>query len=198
MRVLCQACRQPFEAHRRSAKFCSPTCRQRHRRHPENYRLKAVAPSGDSVTGLALVPLSFKDACELIERWHRHHAPPQAHLFSIGCVLNGELVGCVIVNRPAARHYNGQGVAEVSRLATDGTPHVASKLYAAAARACTAMGYRRMQTYILEREPGTSLKAAGWTLADKVANTNWGHASRRGAAVVTREPRLRWVRDLAA
>ena len=71
-----------------------------------------------------------------------------------------QIVGVAIIFRPAARHYNGQQIAEVARLVTDGTPHVGSMLYAAAARACQAMGYRSIQTYVLDYEPGTSLRAA--------------------------------------
>jgi hypothetical protein len=111
---------------------------------------------------------------------------------------DGELVGAVMIARPAAIHYNGQRIAEVARLVTDGTPHVASKLYAAAARACEAMGFRAVQTYILDREPGTSLIAAGWTRADKVAVTNWGKTSKRGKARVSVEPRWRWLKSCGA
>jgi hypothetical protein len=60
-------------------------------------------------------------------------------------MVDDRLVGAAIIFRPAARHYNSKEVAEVSRLVTDGTPHVASKLYAHAARACQAIGYRSIQ-----------------------------------------------------
>lgn len=53
-------------------------------------------------------------------------------------------------------------VLEVTRLCTDGTPNACSMLYAACARAAQAMGFYKIQTYILDTEPGTSLKAAGW------------------------------------
>nr|WP_216624795.1 XF1762 family protein [Paenibacillus foliorum] len=51
---------------------------------------------------------------------------------------------------------------EVIRCCTDGTKNAASKLYAAAWHAARAMGYRRLVTYTLIEEPGTSLRAAGW------------------------------------
>lgn len=54
-------------------------------------------------------------------------------------------------------------IAEVSRLATDGTRNACSILYAAAARACDAMGFDSIQTYTLPEEGGASLRAAGWT-----------------------------------
>ena len=191
---LCRCCRKSFDAERRSAIFCGATCRKRHHRNPDQYRLKSSATLTSNSVTLELVPLSFREACEAVERLHRHSTKPTMHLFSIGAMQNGALVGAVIVMRPAARHYNGQRIAEVSRLVTDGSPHVASKLYAASARAVAAMGYRSIQTYTLDSEPGTSLKAAGWSLADKVECTNWGRTSQRGQNKVFNEPRNRWVK----
>jgi hypothetical protein len=112
-------------------------------------------------------------------------------------MLDDKLVGAAIIFRPAARHYDSKQVAEISRLVTDGTPHAASMLYAAAARACQSMGYRSIQTYVMDHEPGTSLRAAGWAFADRVVNTNWGRTSKRGANRVSNEPRQRWVRQLS-
>jgi hypothetical protein len=111
-------------------------------------------------------------------------------------MVDDRLVGAAIVMRPAARHYDSRQIAEVSRLVTDGTPHAASMLYAAAAGACQAMGYRSIQTYIMDHEPGTSLRAAGWTFADRVTTTNWGDHCKRGKGKVSMAPKQRWVRQL--
>lgn len=62
---------------------------------------------------------------------------------------------------------------------TDGTPHVASKLYAAAWRAVKAMGYVRLITYILDREAGTSAHAAGWRLVGQAGGGSWHARCRR-------------------
>jgi hypothetical protein len=72
------------------------------------------------------------------------------------------LIGAVIVGRPVARRVNHQTTLEVTRLVTDGSPNACSFLYGAAARAAKALGYDKIQTYILESELGTSLVAAGW------------------------------------
>ena len=41
------------------------------------------------------------------------------------------------------------------------------------------MGYRKIITYILETEPGTSLKASGWTLEEKnVGGATWENCTR--------------------
>ena len=68
--------------------------------------------------------------------------------------------------------------AEVTRLCTDGTPHVASKLYAACWRAARAMGYRRLLTYVLANESGVSVKAAGWREIGRAGGGSWNRTSR--------------------
>ena len=51
--------------------------------------------------------------------------------------------------------------------------NVCSFLYSRAARIAKEMGYAKIITYILESEPGTSLKAAGWVLeADGVGGSD--------------------------
>ena len=111
---------------------------------------------------LKLIPLTLKAANDLISRLHRHHKPVVGHRFSIGVEKDGECVGAAVTGRPVARATEQYSTAEVTRLVTDGTPHVCSKLYSACARAAEAMGYDRIQTFILDSEPGTSLRASGW------------------------------------
>lgn len=64
---------------------------------------------------------------------------------------------------------------EVRRiLKPDGTRNACSCLYAAAARRAEREGYKKIVTFILQSEPGTSLKAAGWTLeAAKAGKPRW-------------------------
>jgi hypothetical protein len=106
---------------------------------------------------LRIAPLTLGEANAAVGQWHRHHAPVRWHTFPLGVMRGDDLVGAAIVFRPAARHYNSKEVAEVARLATDGTPNAASMLYAAA-RACQAMGYRSIQTYVLWYEGGRRSK----------------------------------------
>ena len=113
---------------------------------------------------LRIIPLELVEANALVGRLHRHHRPVQFHRFSIGVVDGcGQLVGAAIVGRPVARLTPARTTLEVSRLVTNGSPNACSILYAAAARAGRAMGYQRIQTYVLAEETGTSLRAAGWT-----------------------------------
>lgn len=125
-----------------------------------------------------LKPISFSDACRFVADHHRHHVPPQGYKFAVGCLDGDRLCGVVIVGRPVARNRDDGWTAEVTRLCTDGTRNACSILYAAAARAAKAMGYRGIITYILADEPGTSLRASGWELQGMTEGGSWGRPSR--------------------
>jgi len=127
---------------------------------------------------LELQPITYREACLFILEHHRHHKPPQGHLFSIAVNDEVRVVGVVMIGRPVARGLDDHWTAEVTRCCTDGTPHVASKLYAAAWRAARAMGYRRLVTYTLIAEPGTSLRAAGWKSLYQTPGKSWNVPSR--------------------
>ena len=130
---------------------------------------------------LNLYPTTLAQANEMIELLHRHHKKVVGHRFSIGCKdENGVVHGVAVVGRPVARMVPQYSVAEVTRLVSDGTNHVCSMLYAACARAAQAMGYDSIQTAILDSEPGTSLKAAGWQFDHIVKGRDWNCPSRGG------------------
>ena len=111
---------------------------------------------------LQLQPISYGEACEFIKLHHRHHLPPQGWKFGIAVNSNDIIVGVITVGRPVARHYDDGWTLEVTRCAIDGTKNAPSMLYGAARRAAFAMGYKRLITYTLQSEPGTSLFASGW------------------------------------
>ena len=149
---------------------------------------------------LHVVPLELAEANRLVAQWHRHHQPSQGHRFSLGVIDNdGVLHGAAIVGRPVARLAGSpRDVLEVVRLVTDGTRNACSILYAAAARAGLAMGYLRIQTYILDDEPGITLTAAGWTCEGEAGGGQWKHTD--GKARRTDQPtgmKSRWAKDLA-
>lgn len=150
---------------------------------------------------LKVVPLELKEANAFVDAYHRHHKPVQGHRFSIGAVnSDGVLVGAATVGRPVARKAGSpKKVLEVTRLVTDGTPNACSFLYQAAARVGRALGYHRIQTYILASEPGTSLRAAGWTDEGEAGGGQWKHTD--GKPRRTDQPtevKRRWARVLAA
>lgn len=111
---------------------------------------------------LEIVPMTLREANAFVEQNHRHHGPVVGHKFSIGISDGEKIVGVAIVGRPVSRHLDDGWTLEVNRLCTDGSRNACSALYAAAWRAARAMGYKRLVTYILESETGTSLRAAGW------------------------------------
>ena len=127
---------------------------------------------------MIIVPLDLKTANDYVARRHRHHGPTNGHKFSFGVKKNGELVGVCICGKPIARKLDDGKTLEVRRVCTDGTRNACSMCYGAAARIATEMGYSRIITYILQSEPGTSLKASGWTCAGKAGGSSWNTPSR--------------------
>lgn len=143
---------------------------------------------------LRAVPLDFADAADFVREHHRHHTPPVGHKFSIGAADGDNLVGVVIVGRPVARRRDDGRTLEVTRLCTVGHPNACSFLYGAAARAAFALGYSRIGTYILKREPGTSLVAAGWKCIAETPGKSWSVPSRPRDDKHPIEPKLLFER----
>ncbi len=125
-----------------------------------------------------IVRLELAEANAFVAKHHRHHRPVVGHVFSLGAAFDEVIVGVSIVGRPVARMRDDGETAEVTRLCTDGTSNACSFLYGASARAAFALGFKRIGTYILASEPGTSLTAAGWRLIGKVHGRSWSCPSR--------------------
>ena len=127
---------------------------------------------------LELQPITYQEACDFIDRHHRHHLPPQGWKFGIA-VNNGiKIVGVITIGRPVARHLDNGWTLEVTRSCTDGTKNANSILYGAARRATFALGYKRLITYTLKSESGTSLKAAGWKCIGEAGGGTWNRNER--------------------
>lgn len=127
---------------------------------------------------LALQPIDFSEASEFVRRHHRHHPPAKGWKFGVAVNDGEKIVGVAVVGRPVARMLDNGWTLEVTRCCTDGTPHVASMLYGAAWRAAKALGYKRLITYTLIDEPGTSLKAAGWKALYETKGDSWNRSNR--------------------
>lgn len=150
---------------------------------------------------LKVIPLTLAQANELVQKLHRHHKPAQGHRFSLGVMQDDVLVGAVIVGRPVARGCDPYFTAEVTRLVTDGTKNACSILYAAAARVCREMGFRRIQTYILESETGDSLRAAAWLFETTTQGGDWNHSTKYASKRRTDQPmckKQRWAKVLSS
>lgn len=128
---------------------------------------------------LTVVPCDFSEAVSFVRLHHRHHRPPVGHKFSLAVADQSSTVrGVCMVGRPVARGNDDGWTLEVTRLATDGAANACSSLYSAAWRVCRELGYRRLITYILSDEPGTSLKAAGWKCLGERGGGSWSCKSR--------------------
>ena len=127
---------------------------------------------------LELQPITYAEACAFIKAHHRHHLPPQGWKFGIALNDGEKVVGVITVGRPVARKTDDGWTLEVTRCCTDGTKNAASMLYGAAWRASKALGYKRLITYTLKEEPGTTLKAAGWKELYTSPGGAWIHSGR--------------------
>lgn len=141
---------------------------------------------------LEIVPCSIQDARAYVLQHHRHHPPPLSGLFALGVASEGAIAGVAIVGRPVARMLQDGFTAEVTRLATDGTRNAPSMLYRAAWRAARAMGYRKLVTYTLAVEPGTSLRAAGFAEVGRVKARSWHTPSRPRVDRTPLQEKIRW------
>ena len=124
---------------------------------------------------LRIVPLTLAQANDAVRSWHRHQKPALGHRYSLGVEDDGQLVGAAIVGRPKSRMTDQYRSAEVTRLVTNGTKNACSILYAACARVAKEMGFDFIQTFILESEPGTSLRASGWECVGPTVGGQWVH-----------------------
>ena len=145
---------------------------------------------------LYLTPLSLREANAFVDRHHRHHKAVTGHKFSIGCSQDDQLVGVAIMGRPVSRYLDDGLTLEVNRLCTTEEKNVCSMLYAAAARAAKAMGYRKIITYTLDTEPGTSLRAAGWMCAGPAGGVRWTGSRRPAADLCPPQKKLRYEKNL--
>ena len=143
---------------------------------------------------LTIQPISLSTASEYVHAWHRHSRPTVGHLWSIGCFDDDlTLHGVAVVGRPVARALDDGTTVEVTRLATDGTRNACSMLYGAAVREARRRGYRKVITYTLASERGSSLMASGFTPASEVKGRQWDTPSRPRARRKTCD-RVRWER----
>jgi hypothetical protein len=147
---------------------------------------------------LKLVHVELNTANDYVAALHRHHRPVTGHRFSIGAVdpLTDMLVGVAIIGRPVARMTDQKYTVEVLRLCTNGAKNACSFLYSAAARAAQALGYQRIQTFILESEPGISLKATGWTKGHTTAGGDGWQSRPNRKTDQPIEPKVFWYKDL--
>lgn len=141
---------------------------------------------------LRVVPCELGEANAFVTTHHRHHQAVVGHRFSIAVAEGERVCGVAIVGRPVARYMDDGWTLEVTRCCTDGTKNAASALYGAARRATFALGYRKLVTYTLASESGTSLRASGFRVLGEVTGRSWSCASRPRVDKHPTVDKLRW------
>ena len=111
---------------------------------------------------LYLIPLTLRQANEFAEKHRKDHRPINHDKFSIGCVLESELIGAAIVGYPREPRLNNGLTLAVRFIYTTGGRRAYGMLYGAAARAASALGYCRIVAFLPENRPDSGLRAAGW------------------------------------
>lgn len=127
---------------------------------------------------LTVRPCKLRDANRFVSQYHRHNQPTNGHKWSLACYDGERLCGVAIAGQPVARKLDDGLTIEIRRVCTDGTYNACSILYGACARVAKAMGYKRVITYTLISEPGTSLKASGFTNCGEAGGVSWNMPSR--------------------
>lgn len=146
---------------------------------------------------LTIAPCSNERAKVYVDRFHRHHGSSVQARFSLAVIDDEARVrGVAMVGRPVARVLDDGLTLEVNRLATDGCENACSALYGAARRVAKEMGYAKLITYILEDEPGISLKAAGWTFEEPIRARSWNMPGRARIDKTAIVRRGRWSVEL--
>lgn len=105
-----------------------------------------------------------------------------------------KLVGVAVCGRPVSRHLDDRYACEINRVCTDGTRNACSALYGACCRIAKNMGYKKIITYTLESEKGTSLKASNFTNEGRAGGKQWSGSRSNGGS--PEEFKTRWSRML--
>ena len=139
-------------------------------------------------------PISLKQANEFVSNHHRHNKPVAGHKFSIGLFDDDKLIGVAICGRPVARMADDGLTLEVLRVCTDGTRNANSMLYSRVKKIAQVMGYKKVLTYTLTEESGSSLRAVGAQKSGIVKPREWSREKReRNSQDVYKKEKIRWI-----
>lgn len=137
-------------------------------------------------------PITFREANRYVAEHHRHNASVVGCKFAIACYDDNQLCGVAICGRPVSRYLDDGKTLEINRVCTNGTKNACSMLYGASCRVAKEMGYKKVVTYTLESENGSSLKASNFIFCGKAGGTHW--TSGRGKSRMPAELKNRWMR----
>ena len=143
-------------------------------------------------------PVSLNSARQWIAEQHRHlRRPVTGWLFGVEILRDGKRIGVACAARPSARMLQDGVTCEITRVAVlEGERNACSFAYGALRRAAKALGYRRVFTYTLESEPGSSLRAAGFVDDGPAGGGEADRPSRRRQPVEQPGMKRRWLWQL--
>lgn len=189
-------CGREVEQHQgkgRQKRYYSDACKQeqyRNRNREKRNRLLRETRSK-----LFVIQIDLSVANEFVRRYHRHNKPVPGSKINLGVIdETGLLRGVAIIGRPVARKLDDGWTLEVNRVATDSCSNACSSLYGAARRIAFELGYRRLITYTLQDESGSSMRGAGWKRVSEVevaSGKGWQSRERVGQTVYGL-PKWRW------
>ena len=145
-----------------------------------------------------IVPMTGRAIIRAVKAWHRHLPDIQGALFGCGIEVDGVLKGVACAGNPP-RVLKGTGRFFISRVAVVDVKNGCSMLYGRICRAGESLGYSEAWTYTLPGEPGTSLRAAGFTDMGMTAGGEHdrpNQANRRRKPALHPEAKRRWMRRL--
>lgn len=144
---------------------------------------------------LRTAPITLRQASGFIDDHHRHHESPQGGMVAIALLRGEELVGVAVGGRPVSRALDDGLTFEITRVCViEGVRNGCSMLYGRMRRIAHAIGYRRVISYTLASEPGTSLRAAGFRPSGTVRGAAWSRPSRPRRDH-PKQDKLRWESD---
>lgn len=157
-----------------------------------------------------IIPITYQQASEFVNKHHRHHSASQGCKFCIGLVGgDNNLIGVAMCGRPVARKLDDGFTLEINRVCTIGIKNSCSMLYGACCRIAKDMGYKTVITYLLESENGASVKASNFTYDGIAGGTNWTSNRKQkeikqitlfGEEIIKKQPpeemKTRWIRRL--
>ena len=150
---------------------------------------------------LKCIPLTLKEANAFVKEHHRHNKECRGHRFSIGAIYKNKLVGVAIIGRPVSRNFDFRFVSEINRncVLENAPKGTCSFLYSRAMKVWQSQGGKKILTYTLETEPGSSLKAVNFI---PVAKTNyykngWNNGGKINRSVdYVKTRKIRWEKFL--
>jgi len=143
-----------------------------------------------------IIPIRVSKANKFVEEHHRHNKPVdhRGHRFSLGLMYKNCLIGVAIAGQPIARQNDDGFTLEIQRVCVlEGYPNANSMLYGRIKRIGMLMGYKKIITYTLQSETGSSLKAVGAT-SKPIRVGSWNRPNRpRQEQEISLKPKLKWT-----